>query len=154
MRICAHALTRLFFISRKAETSEEDMSEYRFKVGDKVIYGEEVGEVTSVDENCIYLYGVTFSGTNKHANISFNAKGQRYSDDPESFPKIELIEQAKKKVTKRYWQWKICGSAGYYRFEHYMDEEGMSTNRSHRYDLRSIERIKIEDDYVDIEAEE
>lgn len=59
------------------------------------------------------------------------------------------------KKKKRYWQWKVkCNGGQWLKPDYYLDEEGRDTSNA-VYDSRwnRFERVKVEDDYVDVEVE-
>ena len=123
------------------------------KVGDVVKYGEQVGTVEAVHDCAVYVYTVRFT---HDRSIAFTADGQRFTHDYEFFPRLELVEK-REKPKKRYWAWKIKhpGIGYWHRVEDYVDEEGSRTDGK-EYLLggnktwSSIEKIKIEDDFVEV----
>lgn len=55
---------------------------------------------------------------------------------------------------KRYWQWKTNDGDQWIRPRVYMDEEGRGTEGSNSFcDWASVKKIKIEDDFIDVEVE-
>jgi hypothetical protein len=134
---------------------EEMKTVLELSVGDIVRYGEQIG-IVEVVHDCaayVYVYAVRFT---HDRSIAFTAHGQRFTHDCESFPRLELVEK-KEKPKKRYWAWKIKhpGIGYWHRVEDYVDEQGIRTDGKNyllggNETWSSIDKIKIEDDFVEV----
>lgn len=136
---------------------------FEFRAGDKVKWGEEVGEVTAIKPDGSYPVFVAFTPVDFGGPFIFCScftKDGLYDKDLPKSPRLEFVDRPKKKIKKRYWQWKFksLGSGYWYRLETYLDEEGRNTEDElapfYGKEWMSLEKIKIEDDYVEIEVVE
>lgn len=63
-------------------------------------------------------------------------------------PDWEIYEPPKPK--KKYWQWKVCDTYGWHRPHCYYDDDGVDTAGDQNRDWDGVEKIKIEEDFVEV----
>jgi len=119
----------------------DDQDFYKLTIGQKV-WNKESGREERID----YLH-IDYTSDAKHKKVStehswlvlWSVFREKYTFTPPE-------------KTKRFWQWKLCIDDMWFRCSAYYDDAGRTTKGECYRDWGRMEKVKFEDDFVDVEV--
>jgi hypothetical protein len=119
----------------------DDQDFYKLTIGQKV-WNKKSGREERID--CLHI---DYTSDAKHKKVS---TGHSWLVLWSVFREEYTLTPPKK--TKRFWQWKICCGRAWIRGDLYRDDDGMATNGGFFPNWCGMEKVKFEDDFVDVEV--